>query len=499
MFRIGFPQKLTASRSYRIIELSIFILICSFPLWFNLNALAIRQWDEARNAVHTVEMLENHNYIVRHFDGEPEVWEPKPPLLIWLQVLSTHIFGINELAIRFPVLISSCLTVLLLIIYLYRKCNSRLPGYLAALVLVTSPGYIEQHVARTGDHDSLLILITTAIFLMFYKYLTTEKSKSGWLTGIAFLFILGVYTKSIAALFIVPGLFISLLFFGSLKKLVTDPRFYIALIVFIVITGSYYLLREHLQPGYLKAVWQWELFPRYANTQNNFNSDNFWFYARNFYTWRFNYWIWFLIPAFAAVPLISNRVERSFLKYILINAGAFFIVLSIGSKGTWYDGPLYPLFSMIIGLFLYSAYKKIKEKFQARKNIINALVAITLLLIFAFPCITVIKKVSRTEEYAWDEEYYSMCYLLRDNKKLQALPDPLNVVYEGYNAHILFYVKARNYEAGRDRIRLTDISSVSNGDTILISQPGVMDSISGKFEFRVLYESEPVRLVKISD
>lgn len=42
------------------------ILLCSFPVFYRLDVLPVRQWDEARNAVSAVEMLQNRNYIVLH-------------------------------------------------------------------------------------------------------------------------------------------------------------------------------------------------------------------------------------------------------------------------------------------------------------------------------------------------------------------------------------------------------------------------------------------------
>lgn len=484
----------------RILELLIVIIACYFPLCYRIDALPINQWDEARNAVHTVEMLQNHKYLVRTYQGVAETWEPKPPLLVWLQLASTKIFGLNELAIRFPIMVATFLTVIMLILYFARFFNNRYLGYLSALVLVTSQGYIDRHIARTGDHDALLVLITTAIILHFYLLLNSERpGKSGFIV-LSLLFIIGVFTKSVAVFFILPGLIISIPIFGKLERIFGNKWFYIALLVFIVPVSSYYVAREMAQPGYLSAVWHWELIPRYTNPDDKFLKGTFWYYAVGFYKSRFTYWIWFLLPAIIILPFKIKDRLLNFFFFLLLQTLLLFLILSIGSKNLWYDGPLFPLFAIIIAIALERVLKFINK--AAQSNVMSVwlrrvIIFIITIMIFYFPYMTIIKKVRQSQVYPWDMETYSMCHVLSKKEKLHTMPDPLKVVFEGYKAHLLFYTEARNFESKKDRIQLTDISGISNTDTILISQQQVMDSIIAKFDFEVLIDKNPVKLIKI--
>lgn len=484
----------------RILEFLVVIIACYFPLCYRIDALPINQWDEARNAVHTVEMLQNHNYLVRTYQGVAETWEPKPPLLIWLQLASSKIFGLNELAIRFPVMIATFLTVVMLILYFARFFNNRYIGYLSVLILVTSQGYIDRHIARTGDHDALLILITTAIILHFYILMHSGERMKSQFIGIAVLFVLGVFTKSIAVFFILPGLLFSCFAFGKAKKIFTNKWFYIALLIFIIPTAAYYISREIIQPGYLDAVWQWELFPRYANTENRFDSGTFWFYSENFFKSRYTFWIWFLMAAIIFLPFMLRHTARRFSLYLLLNTLILFIILSMGSKGLWYDGPLYPLFAIMIALFLDGILSIIRnisfKNIRIRRWLIGVL-SFVLVILLTFPYNSILRKVSITKEYPWAREFYAMSYFLRDERALDTLPDPLKVVFEGYNAHLLFYAESRNYEAGRDRIQLTNLSGISAGDSILISQNHVMDSIRSHFNYEIIHDDGTVKEIRI--
>lgn len=472
---------LSLNHNKRILwELILLAVLCFFPLCYQINHQAIRQWDESRNAVNALEMLQNHNYIVRYFDGLPENWETKPPLLIWLQVLCFKVFGINELAIRFPVIMATLLTVAALILYCYKYCKNRYMGYLATLVLVTSPGYIDRHIARTGDHDALLIFFLLTVILLFYRYLLSEKPKWYLLPCISLLMALAVLTKSIAALFILPGMVISSFLFKAWGKLFTDKSFYLSWAIFMLIVAGYYIAREIKQPGYLSIVWHEELFLRYANTENRFESGTFWYYLVHFVQSRFVPWIFLLVPACILLPFISLKPEKRFFRYLLIHSLVFFVLISAGSKNQWYDGLLYPLFSIIIALFIVNGIRFLHTRFPAL--FLKKLLPIPVMLIFLCPYIAIIKKVSRNVEYSWDQELYAMPYLLRDPSILSRLPQPLHVLYEGYSAHLMFYTEAENFKKGKQLLLLTQPSSLLAGNAVIYSQKAVGDSIQKHFK-----------------
>src|SRR5688572_15039809 len=98
----------------KIAAVILTLLLCYFPLCHHINAYCIQSWDESRNAVNAIEMLHNHNWLTRYFNNEPDMWELKPPFLIWCQVLSFKLFGLSEITVRLPSMIFSMGTVLLL-------------------------------------------------------------------------------------------------------------------------------------------------------------------------------------------------------------------------------------------------------------------------------------------------------------------------------------------------------------------------------------------------
>jgi 4-amino-4-deoxy-L-arabinose transferase-like glycosyltransferase len=80
-------------------------------------------WDEINFAESAREMILTHDYLTVRAFFEP-FWE-KPPLFIWLQVLSMKIFGINEFAARFPNAICGIFTFLVIYNIGRKLYNSR--------------------------------------------------------------------------------------------------------------------------------------------------------------------------------------------------------------------------------------------------------------------------------------------------------------------------------------------------------------------------------------
>jgi hypothetical protein len=77
-----------------------------------LGQVHLFDWDEINFAESAREMISSHDYLTVRINFIP-FWE-KPPLFIWMQVLSMKAFGINEFAARFPNAVCGIFTLLLL-------------------------------------------------------------------------------------------------------------------------------------------------------------------------------------------------------------------------------------------------------------------------------------------------------------------------------------------------------------------------------------------------
>ena len=77
-----------------------------------IGAAHLFDWDEINFAESAREMILTGDYLTVQVDFHP-FWQ-KPPLFIWMQVLTMKIFGINEFAARLPNVICGMITLVVL-------------------------------------------------------------------------------------------------------------------------------------------------------------------------------------------------------------------------------------------------------------------------------------------------------------------------------------------------------------------------------------------------
>ena len=174
----------------------LLLLVLYFPLFGHLDTLPIRLFDESRLAVNAYEMHRGGSWIVTRFEGEPDMWNTKPPLMIWLQVLFMKFIGVNELAIRLPAALAAFLICIFFLSFTARRFKDPWLGIISCIVLTSTVGYIHVHATRTGDYDSLLTLFTTLYPLLFFSFIETRETKYLYYTFICLT--LSVLTKVIS-------------------------------------------------------------------------------------------------------------------------------------------------------------------------------------------------------------------------------------------------------------------------------------------------------------
>ncbi len=166
-----------------------------------LGSVHLFDWDEINFAESAREMIITGDYSRVQINYEP-FWE-KPPLFIWLQVLSMKLFGINEFAARFPNALFGVITLC----YIYYCAKKIFKGHLANWwVLCYLAAIFPQLYFKTGLIDPVFnFFIFVSIIQLYYsiKYKPTliNTNKHVFLSGI--FAGLAILTKGPAALLII--------------------------------------------------------------------------------------------------------------------------------------------------------------------------------------------------------------------------------------------------------------------------------------------------------
>jgi 4-amino-4-deoxy-L-arabinose transferase-like glycosyltransferase len=123
-------------------------------------------WDEINFAEAAREMLTTGDYLTVRIDYEP--FHEKPPLFIWLQVISMKVFGVNEFAARLPNALIGVLSLLFLF-YIGIKLIDEKFGLL--LVLTYSSSILPHFYFKTGLIDPAFnLLMFGSIYFLFRSF-----------------------------------------------------------------------------------------------------------------------------------------------------------------------------------------------------------------------------------------------------------------------------------------------------------------------------------------
>jgi 4-amino-4-deoxy-L-arabinose transferase-like glycosyltransferase len=428
----------------KYIGLPALLLIIVFPIFSQLDTLPIQEWDEARLAYNALEMYQsNGNPLVVTFDGQPEMWSTKPPLMIWLQVISMKIIGVSELALRLPSALAALASCLLLYWFFARKFNKPLLGILVATLLVTCGGYIRLHGTRTGDYDSLLTFFVTGYSIFYFLYFEEKKNKFLYLL---FIFMaLGVLTKSVSAVLFLPAMFFYLFINKKHFRIFLTPHLYIGIAVFITVAIGYYLLREHYNPGYIDAVMENELLGRYSKIiEDHTGAPDY--YLQHLLQDGIHPALWFAIPlgAIAGIRSVDRRLRRLTAFSLFICVSFLFIISSAQTKLNWYDMPVLPWLAVLAGIFIYSVYKRlafISHQYRSFKyDVVPVAFVIAMLLA---PYITILQNLN-VMHHSSDEFVgkHRMAVFMKDAKDGKHNIDGYTLIVNSYSLNIRWYETA---------------------------------------------------------
>lgn len=470
-------------------------LLLFTPLFSGLDKQPLRKWDEAQLACNALEMHNNGNLLVTYFKGAPDMWNTKPPFMIWLQTAGMHLFGIGEFAVRLPSAIAGLLTCVVLLFFSIKYLKDFWFGFIVVMVLITINGYINHHVTRTGDYDALLILFTTAGGLLFYLFVEKQKTfLIYWFFGVM---TLAVLTKGIAALLFAPAFLIYAIYRKQAISILKNKHFYFGAIGLLLIGLGYYALREAYNPGYLEAVQKNELGGRFLKQQFREHRP-FMYYIDNMKNIQLKHW-YFVVPVGILMGLLNkNQKLKQLTIFSTLMVATHLLVISISkTKFSWYNAPEFPFIAIIIGMAVYTIFLAIKES-NITVSIMNRKVLILLFLafVFVYPYHSIYKKTSNPKEWKKERDFYEIGYFLQEALRGKQDVNGYRVLYDGYRTQNLFYINALKTK-GVD-IDFTSWEDLQAGDNVIAHQPAIKEYVEDHYEFDIIEEKNNLIKYKIN-
>ncbi|MDX1683635.1 MAG: glycosyltransferase family 39 protein [Saprospiraceae bacterium] len=452
----------------RWLALTGFIGILLVQFLIGLDRLPTRLWDESRQAINVIEMIHNENYLVTHFDGQPDLWNTKPPLMIWSQLALSKSIGFSEWSIRLPSAIAGVFTSILIFLFIYHVSGSFWVGITGGLLLPGIAHYNGFHAARTGDYDAMLTLWTTAFIMSFFMFLRNRGLI--WLYIFSVALILAILTKGIAPLMFMPGLAFVLVIHRRFDILVS-PHFYVNVLLVILIIAGYYVAREIASDGYLAAVWANEVGGRYNTTIENHRGP-WWFYLEFLY--RSEPVLLFLATMGLALGIRhSGRRLSGHIRDLTIMTITFLIIISLaGTKLNWYLVPIYPLLVMMATLGVYALWQDISRPALRTKLVLACGLLVAGLNIYVF--LTNLHLDERQDEYS----IYEAGHLIQDAGEGRTELEGFDVSFKGYLPHLWVDLYIAN-QKGSD-ISFKSLENLDTVDKVFVWQEDLIAALETK-------------------
>jgi len=479
-----------SNRNLKIVVYSLLGALIYFPLFLHLERLSLRLWDESRLAMNAFEMSQSGNFIVTTFGGNPDMWNTKPPLMIWLQALCMKVFGYNELAVRLPSAMAG-LGIVILIVTVFDRYLKRLDiAFSTALVLVTSLGFICVHVSRSGDYDALLCFSILAVISFTFYWTQSWNDKHLVPLGAAIV-VMGL-TKGIQGFMILPGIFLYLLITKKLLEVLSSKYFWLTAFISLSVILGYYFIREYYNPDFLAAVWKEELGGRFTR-KGTFHVHPYYFHMKNLAERLFFPWIFFLPIGIFFGWISKNQSLKRITQLLTCIALTYLCLISSSrTKLEWYAAPFVVLASIIVGIGIGEIWRKVSAKYFTgnpwKKWIFTT---IFFLLIFAWPYKNMFESVYNpleSEAINWRSHKFGQCM-----KEFEA--KNYNVVNIGYNAQAAFYIETLNVDGYNITPSAPD--SLSVGSQVLICQDQAKAKIQEHYNIESVQPCELCELIAI--
>ncbi|MDX2444515.1 MAG: glycosyltransferase family 39 protein [Bacteroidales bacterium] len=208
-----------------------------------LGAVHLFDWDEINFAESAREMIVTKDYLtvqINYF----AFWE-KPPLFIWMQVLSMKIFGVNEFAARFPNAIGGIITLVVLYSIGKKLYNARF-GILWTLVYA---GSLLPHLYfKSGIIDpwfNLFIFLGIYYMISYVDQKVKQKQTINIVLSATFIG-LGILTKGPVALLIFGLATLVWLIYSGQWRSVFNFKFFVLYIPILTLVGGFWFILQIL-------------------------------------------------------------------------------------------------------------------------------------------------------------------------------------------------------------------------------------------------------------
>lgn len=359
-------SRIKGSRFWNVRLLAAVIATFAILLYIVGKPIPILIWDEGRLVISAMEMRHGGMGLVTTYDYHQDLWNTKPPLLIWLMTGSMALFGPTELALRLPSIISALATVFLVMLFLYRITSSAAIAAFGGIALAASVGFFGEHGARTADYDALLTFFTTGYLMLLFFAVHRRRPPLRWLLLAGLLGAGALMTKAVAGAIPGAGLLLYLLITRRWPRVVKNAHYFIGALLAIAPILLFLVLREGADPGYLHAMIYNDVSGRFKEALDDHDGPPWYYVDTTFVSGLFSLGVAGLLSPFA-LPLTQGRVRLAMVFSLCIAFGQLVVVTMTSTKLVHYYLPAYPFVAIATALAVHAILVRFRIQAELRR------------------------------------------------------------------------------------------------------------------------------------
>jgi 4-amino-4-deoxy-L-arabinose transferase-like glycosyltransferase len=341
----------------------LLLLVLSYPLFFyKLGDRDIWSPDEDEYVQVNREMVLDGHWIYPTVNGQP--YSIKPPLFNWLGSSFAKLNGeVTEYTSRLPSALAASAGILILY-FIGRKLFGHRAGLLAALIIGTTPIYIE--FGRWIQINMISTVLLTATLGLFYRGYSDERKRAP-----AYLLMyvpVGLGTLNMGLVNVVMPMIVIGLYLIAMKDVrhILKLRIGWGILIYLAIVAPWYVTVS-LKGGYAHDLIIITNFTRYFKE---------WAHVRPFYYYLgttppyFLPWFLFLPGAFYLCFSQQTKMERKQLLFPFLWVVGLFVFFSISrTKRSEYLLPIFPAMALLVGYVIDRSLRSWDESLFWRRLI----------------------------------------------------------------------------------------------------------------------------------
>lgn len=360
---------------------------------FQLGKYPLFDWDEATYAHIADNTMRNSDWLaLKKLNNN---WFEKPPLYIWLIMLSFKVFGMSDFSARLPSALFGVITAVLLFLLVLELSNNHWQAFFASFILILTPPFL-----ILGRQSRVDIPLIAAILFALYSFIKGQR-KEKWLLGFGIGVGIGVMIKSVIGLFAFPLALIFSLLYRKRDRLKNKYLWWgLALMVLIVAPWHIYESYRFGMP-FWDNYFNFHVLRRITTVMGN--SEPYMYLSK----------LWTLVQPWSTVFVIllpmmlfagfRKMQENQRLAWFGLSSALFILlVFSIPQTKLWpYLLPMFPFSAIFIATSLFFVFT---EVFRLRVRYLTAITVIILVLGLRTTLNEAIIDPYRGIPYAFDEK-----------------------------------------------------------------------------------------------